>query len=185
MAEEMVQVSLDGLARLQSAAVEFARPEMVRITEAVIASLEASPAIGFFGDVAARHMWDEYCWALQEGPFSGNWDDTIRAFVSGEVEKLPKHALVFLTAHVFETGAVFDESGSLGSICVDGIVKVVLEEINGRASRRNLYLIGPHRADVIGGEIDGGGTVWAALSDRGEATDLIAGYADAMIDAKA
>ena len=181
----MAQVSLDGLWRLQSAAGDFARPEMVRIADAVVVSLKDSPAIGFFGDVAARHMWDEYCWALQERPFSDNWNSTIRAFVSDEVEKLPKYALIFLSDHAFEMSNDIDWSASLGSIWVDGIVDAVLEEIIGRASQRNLYLIGPHRADVIGGEIGAGGTVWAALSDRGEATNLIAGHVDTMINADA
>ena len=199
MAEEMVQVSLDGLVRLQSAAGDFARQEIGRVTEAVIVELRSRPALGLFGDVAARHMWDEYCWTLQEGPFddelnlggvrlgslSGNWDKTVRAFVSGEVEKLPKHALIFLSAHAFDEDGDSDENESLGSVWVDGIINTIMEEINAHASRRNLQLIGPHRADVIGSEIEGGGSVWSALSDRGEATDLISDHVDTMINADA
>jgi hypothetical protein len=195
MAENMVEVSVDSLTRIQSAAEDFARPEIIRIVEAVIADLRSSSAVGLFGELAARHMWDEYCWTLQQGPFdddtgwygvrlgslSGNWDDTVRAFVSGEVEKLPKHALIFLSAHAFENGSNIDEEGSLGGISIDGIVACVMEEINERASRRNLDLIGPNRGDVIGYEIEGSGMVWSALPDREEAMTLIAEHADTMI----
>lgn len=86
MAEEMAEVNLDGLRRLQSAAEEFARPEVIRIAESVIGELQSRSAIGIHGQVAARHMWDEYCWTLQEDAFddegSSNWDEAVRAFVS-------------------------------------------------------------------------------------------------------
>ncbi len=141
-------------------------------------------------------MGDEYCWTLQEGPFdddtgwygarlgslSGNWGDSVCAFVSGEVEKLPKHALIFLTAHAFENGSDVDKKGSLGSINIDGIVAVVMEEINERASRRNLDWIGPNRGDVIGYEIEGSGMAWSTLPDREEAMNRVAEHADALID---
>lgn len=196
MTDGTARVSVEGLTRLQSAAEDFARPEVVRIAEAVIGELRSRSAIGIFGEIAARHMWDEYCWTLQEGPFddesgrygvrlgslSGNWDETVRAFVSGEVEKLPKYALIFLSAHVFSEDVDHDENESLGSIYVDGIVNIVVEEINERASRRKLDLIGPHRADVIGYEIEGSGMVWSALSGRREAMDVIASHVGAMID---
>lgn len=199
MTEEMVQVSLDGFVRLQAAAGEFARQEIDRVREAVIAELRSRPAAGLFSDVAARHMWDEYCWILQEGSLddelnlgglglgslSDNWDEPLGALVSGELEKLPEHALIFLSAYAFEGDCERDENESLGSIWVDGIANLVVENINDRASQRNLHLIGPHRADVIGSELEGGGSVWSALSDRGEATELIAGYVDMMIDPNA
>ena len=199
MTDKLARVSIEGLKRLQSAAEDFARPEVVRITEAVIEQLRSRSAIGIFGDVAARHMWDEYCWTLQEGPFddesgwygvrlgslSGNWDETVRAFVSGEVEKLPKHVLIFLSAHAFCEDVDNDENESLGSVYLDGIVNIVVEEINERASRRKLDLIGPHRADVISCEIEGSGMVWSALSGRNEAMDVISSHVGAMIDPNA
>ena len=196
MTKEMVQVSLDGLRRLLSAAEEFARPEIVRIAEAVIGELRSRSAIGSHGGIAARHMWDEYCWTLQEGPFdhesgwdgvklgslSSNWDYTVRALVSSEVENLPKYALMFLSAHVFQEDVDSDETEYLGSTWVDGIVDTAMNEINHHAARRNLGLIGPHRSDVIGYETQGSGMVWSALSGRGEAMDLIASHVDTMID---
>jgi hypothetical protein len=56
------------LARLQSAILDFARAEIVRIAQEVIDNLRSRPAAGTFDEVKARHLWDEYCWALQEGP---------------------------------------------------------------------------------------------------------------------
>jgi hypothetical protein len=196
MTEETTEVSLEGLARLKSAANDFARAEVTRITQTVITDLQSRPAVGNFGEVAARHMWDEYCWTLQEGPFdyteyvgglslgsvSGNWGDTVLAFVQSEVEKLPRYAQTFLSARAFEEGIDSDEVEAVGSIWVEGIVDTVMEAVNQRASQRNLDLIGPHRSDVIGYEIEGSGLVWSVLSDRGEAMDLIAGHTDAMID---
>lgn len=68
MTEDVVQVSLDGLLALQSAAKSFARAELSRIAGAAIADLLSQPIVGYYEGVAARHIWDEYCWALQDGP---------------------------------------------------------------------------------------------------------------------
>ncbi len=196
MAEDRVEVSQDGLLRLQSAAEAFARAEVAQIAGAVIDDLRAQPANETFGDVAARHLWDEYCWSLQQGPFdddigwddvrlgslSGAFDNVVHASIQNEVEKLPWHALVFLSAQAFEEDADSDEEGSLGSIWIDGIVSLVLEEVNTLASRRTLDLIGPHRGDVIGYEIEVSGKVWSVLSDRGETMDLIASHCDSLLD---
>jgi hypothetical protein len=197
MSDEKVRENHDGIGRLQSAAEEFARTEIVRLAQMVIEKLRSRPAIGSFGDdVEARHMWDEYCWALQEGPFdvdmgwdevrlgtlSDAWGDTVRAFVSGEVEKLPQHALVFLSMKAFDEDSAMEEDQFLGSVWVEGIVNVIMDEVKQRASQRKLDLIGPHRTGAIGHEIEGCGVVWSALSDRGEALDIIANHTDAMLD---
>lgn len=172
----------DEPSHLQSAAEAFARAEVVRVSGAVIDDLRSQPANHIFGDVAARHLWDEYCWSLQEGPFdddmgwddvrlgslSGAFEDVVRASIQSEVEKLPRHALVFLSAHAFKKDANIDKDESLGSIWIDGIV--------------SLDLIGPHRGDAIGYEAQGSGMVWSVLSDRNEAMDLIASHCDALID---
>jgi hypothetical protein len=196
MAEERVEVSPDGLVRLESAAADFARAEIVGIVGAVIDDLRSRPALGTFGDVATRHLWDEYCWVLQKGPFdddmswdsvrlgslSSAFDDLVRAAIQTEVEKLPRHALVFLSVRAIEEAADSDEEEDVGSIWVDGIVSLILDKMNARASHRNLDLIGPHRGDVISYEIEGSGMVWSILSDRGEAMDVIARHSDALLD---
>ena len=61
-------------------------------------------------------------------------------------------------------------------------MNAVIEAVNERACRRNLDLIGPHREDAIGYEIEGTGFVWTVLSDRKEALDLIGAHADTMIN---
>jgi hypothetical protein len=196
MSEERVRVSQDGLAWLQSAAADFARAEIARVVQAVIDDLRSRPAIGTFDDVAARHLWDEYCWALQEGPFdedmvlgnvslgslSSAFGETVRGSILTEVEKLPRHAQVFLSALAFEEEGDSDKEDAFGSVCVEKIVNLILEDVNHRASRRNLDLIGPDRDDVIRYEIDGSGMAWSLLSDRDEALDLIVGHTNAMID---
>lgn len=195
MAADMTEISLDGLVRLQSAADDFASAEAKRIVHAVIDGMRARPAQDMFGDVAARHMWDEYCWSLQEGPFDDDmgWDDvqlrslsgafegTLRAVIEAEIEKLPRHTQVFLSAKAIEDD--FDmEEDALGSIWLDGMVALIIVGVNSEASDRNLDLIGPARGDVIGFEIEGSGTVWSVLSDRREAMDLVQLHVDKLID---
>jgi len=195
--DDGIEVSLDGLSRLQSAAADFAKTEATRIVRAVIEDMRGRPAQGTFGEVAARHMWDEYCWALQEGPFdddegwddvrlgslSGAFDEMVRILIEVEIDRLPHHAQVFLSSK-----AIYDdfdmEEDALGTVWMPGMVALVLEELNSKASGRNLYLIGPDRADAITSEFDGSGTVWSVLSDRSEASDLVSSHADELIDPK-
>jgi hypothetical protein len=198
MADEKVEVSIDGLSRLQFAAQDFARVEIGRIVGAVIAELRSRPAEDVFGDVYARHFWDEYCWALEEGPFdisfgldntdfgtlSGAFEDILRAVILAEVERLPKHAQILLTTLAIEEDSKSDEVEWLGCIWIEGIAKLVTEAVNERASKRNLSLIGPDRADAIGYEIEGAGFVWSVL-DRNVAMNLISDHVEAMIDPKA
>jgi hypothetical protein len=181
---------------LVSTALDFAQVENARIVQVVIEDLRSRSAHGIFGDVAARHLWDEYCWALQEGPFDDEmgWDnirlgslssafeDVVSGSILTEVEKLPEHLKVFLSALAFKEDDDRDEDDSGGGIWVDGIVGLVFDEVNRRASRPNLDLIGPDRSDVIAYEIEGSGMVWSILSDKGIACELMAGYTNEMID---
>lgn len=197
MPDDTMAVSLDGLLRLEAAAAEFAKAEATRIVRAVIEDMRDRPAQGTFGEVAARHMWDEYCWALQEGPFdddegwddvrlgslSGAFDEMVRMLIEVEIDRLPHHAQVFLSSKAIDDD--FDmEEDALGSVWMHGMVNLVLEELNSQASCRSLYLIGPDRASVIGSEVEGSGMVWSVLSDRREATDIVASHVNEMIDPK-
>lgn len=62
------------------------------------------------------------------------------------------------------------------------MVALIIEGVNSEASGRNLDLIGPARGDVIGYEVEGSGTVWSVLSERGEAMDLVQSHVDELID---
>jgi hypothetical protein len=183
MEEEKVEVSINGLSRLQSAADDFARAESAGIARAVIEDLRSRPAEGVFEEVHARHLWDEYCWALQEGPFpiSGAFDGLLHAHIHAEIEELPRYAQVFLSAFAVEEDPDTDDEEFFGCIWVDGIAKLVTEAVNERACQRSLYLIGPDRADAIPYEIEGIGFVWSML-DRTEAMDLVSAHVDSMID---
>lgn len=196
MAEDTAEPNRDGLARLESATRDFARVEVARIGQTVIGELRSRPAFGMFDDVGARHMWDEYCWTLQEGPFdddmdfgglrlgsiSGNWDEMVRAIAMKEVKKLPEHTLIFLSAASLQQERGDDEELSLGTIWLDGIVETVMQKVSEYASQRNLDLIGPNRDDVICSEIEGAGLVWSALLERGEAENFVSGRTDKLID---
>jgi hypothetical protein len=183
MTKEKVEVSINGLARLQCAADDFALAEAARIVQVVIEELRSRPAEGVFEEIHARHFWDEYCWALQEGPFSiaGAFDGLLHAHIQAEVEKLPKHAQVFLSALAVEEDPDTDDEEFLGCIWADGIAKLVTEAVNERACQRSLYLIGPDRADAIRYEIEGIGFVWSML-DRTEAMEIVSAHVDLMID---
>lgn len=199
MAQDREDVSRDGLLKLYSAATDFARAEIALIVEAVLDDLRSRPTHDTFGDVAARHLWDEYCWSLKEGPFdddiswggmrfgsiSDAFEDVVRAAIEAELEKRPKHALVFLSAKAIDECPDIDQEEALGNIWMDGIVSLVLEQLNERASsRRNLGLIGPERGELVPYEVEGGGMVWGVLSERGEASDLVASHCDALLDPK-
>lgn len=195
MIEDMTDHEDESLIRLHSAACDFATAEAKRIACAVIDDMRRRPAQGFFGGLAARHMWDEYCWSVQEGPFdqdmgrdyvplgslSDAFEGLIRAVIEGEIEKLPHHVQVFLSAKAIVDNPDADES-MLGWTSLDGMVELIIEDVNSEACGRNLDLIGPFRAEAIGHLITGQGAVWSALADRREAIDLVASYVDEMID---
>ncbi|WP_257168739.1 hypothetical protein [Bradyrhizobium sp. SRS-191] len=196
MAVERADVGGQAMARLEAAAVDFARAEIERIVESVIDDLRSRPAFGTFGDVAARQLWDEYCWFLQKGPFDDDlsWDsvrlgslstayeDAVRAAIQAEVEKLPRYALLFLNLEAIE-GAAYGEE-DIGRAWDSIVVSRILNDVNARASNRILDLIGPDREDVLCYQIEGAGEVWSILSDRGEVMDIIARHSDALLDPK-
>jgi hypothetical protein len=112
---------------------------------------------------------------------SGAFAGMVRALIEAEIEKLPRYIQVFLSAKAIEDDFDMDKD-ALGSVWLDGMVALIIEGVNSETSNRNLDLIGPERGDVIGSELEGSGTVWSLLSDRGEAMDLVQSHVDEMID---
>jgi hypothetical protein len=86
-----------------------------------------------------------------------------------------KEVRVAFSEHVSGTEADFD-----GYIWIDAIAVVLMEEIQERATGRDLDMIGPNRADAIGYEVKGQGVVGSTLSNKDEAFDLLSRHADAM-----
>lgn len=198
MVDEKIEVSGDGLSQLQSAVRDFARAEINRIVHVLIVELRSRLPEGIFEDIHARHFWDEYCWAVQEetcdeptmigainyGSIFDGFASFLHAFILAEVEKLPEHRQIFMSALAFEDDVNIDEDKSLGCIWIDGIVKLVVKAVNQHAAQRNLLLIGPDRAEAISLEIQGTGFVWSVL-DSSVAMNLIQNYVDTITDAHA
>jgi hypothetical protein len=183
---------------LKSAALDLAKPVVARIADAVVSDFKDRAAVGTFGDLSARHLWDEYSWNRQEGPFdidmgwddvslcspSSAFEDLVLVVALAELEKQPKHMQVFLSVLAFESNFDFsdsDEGASLGTIWLDGIAKLVVDQVNERASQRSLDLIGPYRGDCIQ-SASGDGVVWSLLEDRGDAWDITTDHIDDLID---
>jgi hypothetical protein len=112
---------------------------------------------------------------------SDAFDGLLHDIILAEVEKLPNHAQVFLSALGFEQDIGRDKKDCLGCIWIDGIVNAISTSVNECASRRNLDFFGPHRSDTIRYEIEGVGFVWPLL-DREEAMNLVSEHVDAIVD---
>lgn len=198
MHEAEISIDALGLESLKAAAFDLAKPEVMRIASAVVSDFKDRSAVGTFGDVSPRHLWDDYCWNLQEGPFdidlewddvslespSSAFEDLVSVAVLAELEKLPRHMQVFLSVLAFDSEFDFsdsDEVPSLGAIWLDGIAKLVVDKVNEHASRRSLDLIGPYRADCIQ-SASGHGVVWSLLEDRGDAWEIATDHIDDLID---
>ncbi|WP_157375469.1 hypothetical protein [Alcanivorax hongdengensis] len=195
MTSDRMEIDAQGMAQLLSAAESAARPEVERMVAAVIGGLREMPPVEMFGEIASRHMWDEYCWLLQTGPydedftgFGGSLDqgcnDLLRSIIEAEIETLPRHAKVFLSIYAAER-IEHDDEYEPGSIWIDGIASLLVEEVSEKASHLNLDLIGPHRGDVISSELSSEGVVCSALSDAGLFSEILASHVDVMIDPEA
>lgn len=66
---DTIEIDTADYKRFVAAACALAEPELEKLVQTTIASLRDMDAVGLFGDVVARHLWDEYCWQLQEGPY--------------------------------------------------------------------------------------------------------------------
>jgi len=189
MSHNIIEVPTADYNRFVDAARAAAVPALEKLVQATIAALREMDAVGMFGDVAARHLWDEYCWQLQEGPYdyddigfgstSSNFEQVLDTVITDALDALPQHALLFLS--IYTRDDIGDAPDSIGSISRDDIAAAVLERVNHTASRRNLDFIGPDRGDVIPMEISLGGLAGEALSDVGESSDFLSEYVDQLL----
>lgn len=191
---DKIEIDIANYERLVAAACSIAKPALERLVQTTIASLSDMDAVGLFGDVAARHLWDEYCWQLQEGPYddddfgfgstSRNFDEVLNTVITDALEELPKHILLFLSIYTRnDAGDAGDANDpeNIGGISRDDIAAAVLERVGQAASGRNLDFIGPARGDVIPMEISLGGLIGEALSEAGETSDFLSEYVDELL----
>ena len=107
---DTIEILADDHDRLMAAVRVSAKSDLSRLVDAVIAALQDMDTVGLFGDVATRHLWDEYCWQLQEGPFDEDgtgfgsitsaFDGTVNTVINAALDKLPSHTLLFLSIAV-------------------------------------------------------------------------------------
>lgn len=188
---ETIQVPTGDYDRFVQAACAAAATEMEKLVQATISTLRGMDATGMFGDVAARHLWDEYCWQLQEGPYdhddigfgstSRNFGDVLDAVIAGALDELPQHTLLFLSIYTRNDLDAENNSDSIGGISRDDIASAVLERVTEAGARRNLDFIGPYRGDVIPMEISLDGLAGEALSEVGEHSDFLSEHVDQML----
>ncbi len=195
MNQEIVRGMTEENCQLVNAACAAAALEVDKLVRGVISALREMDAIGMFDDVAARHLWDEYCWQIQEGTHGDgdigfgcvreNYEKVLNGVVADAVNALPKHALLFLSIKVRRDLDDVEDSDIVGGISHDAIASVVRESVNELASRRNLDVIGPSRADFISMEVSLDGLAGDALSDAGECSDFLSEHADALLEGDA
>lgn len=188
---DTIEIDTADYERFIAAASAAAEPELEKLVQTSIASLRDMDAVGLFGDTAARHLWDEYCWQLQEGPYddddigfgstSRNFDEVLDTVITGALDELPKHTLLFLSIYTRNDAGDAKDPETIGGIRHDDIAAAVLERVEQAASRRNLDFIGPARCDVIPMEISLGGLIGEALSHTGETSDFLSEYVDQLL----
>ncbi len=167
MSNETIQIPTGDYDRFVQAACAAAATEMEKLVQATISTLRDMDATGMFGDIAARHLWDEYCWQLQEGPYdnddfgfgstSENFEKVLDGVIAGALDELPQHTLLFLSIYTRNDLEEESDSGSIGGISRYDIASAVRERVSGAAAWRNLDVIGPYRGDVISMEVSLGG----------------------------
>jgi hypothetical protein len=164
------------------AAEMFVRAEVRRLAKTTIDDLRSRPAMGYFGDIAPQHFWDEYCWNLQEGPFDDeDWDDLVLASLHVDAAKLLPHTLRLLSAMAIENEPESCLINGNDGVWMDGIASLALEDVKDCASKRDLGLIGPNRIEEFLWNYGGSGLIWTTLSNAGEIEDLVSEHFDELV----
>ena len=153
MNDETIQVPTGDYDRFVQAACAAAATEMEKLVQATISTLRGMDANGMFGDVAARHLWDEYCWQLQEGPYdnddfgfgstSENFEEVLDGVIAGALDELPQHTLLFLSIYTRNDLDAESDSDSIGGISRDDIASAVRERVSRAAVRRRAVMVAP------------------------------------------
>lgn len=86
-----------------------------------------------------------------------------------------------MTVNAIETSFENVEE-ALGGTLMEGVVDLIVRDVNARAYSRSLGFIGPQRTDMIAYEFEGSGIVWPTLSHRDEASEIIQSNFDGMLN---
>src|SRR5690606_25787779 len=127
----------------------------------------------------------------QEGPYnddlhgfgsiSEGFEDVLNAALEAELDKIPKHVLLFLS--IYSRNEVGTDAGynNIREFSRDNIAAAVRARVDEIASRRNMERCGPLGGDCISMEISIGRLAGKALSDAGECSDVGAEHAEQLI----
>lgn len=183
MKKNVVEVDFGGLERLKAAAIAAGESKIDGIVKAAIAELRDRSSYDLFPDVFARHVWDEFCWCLQEGPFMDDMESVVRSHISNVLDKIDDHTLVCLTAYSQDELGEVDEDGELeiGVICTHDIENLAYQRVREAAQAPDVSIIGPNRTDELGFHLVTDGVVFSELSEEGELSAVLAEHFDDII----
>ena len=101
------------------------------------------PSFVYGEDFRPRHLWNEYCYEVQEGPtpqLEWSWENTIQPYVTHRIEQLPSELAVLLTiASQWDADQLELQDGTLRSdeLISRGIWGALRELADGDATRRS------------------------------------------------
>ena len=79
----------------------FAEHEYQTVARKLRYTLRRCPPSYIYGeDFCPRHLWDEYCFEVREGPtpqLEWSWDHTIQPHIAHRIDQLPSEVAVLLT----------------------------------------------------------------------------------------
>lgn len=83
------------------ALIGFAEHEYQTLARKVRHTLRSCPPSYIYGeDPCPRHLWDEYCFEVQEGPtnqLEWSWEHTIQPLIAHRIDQLRSEVAVLLT----------------------------------------------------------------------------------------